>query len=81
MSDAIAVARSNGVTTVGIAPTSGTLAGELAVMNLDGWTWEEATLRPSAGIASQFPALVRARRFGGGNRPEQSYAELKKERR
>ena len=79
-SDAIAVARSNGVTTVGIAPTSGTLAGELAVMNLDGWTWEEATLRPSAGIASQFPALVRARRFGGGNRPEQSYAELKKER-
>ncbi len=79
-SDAIAVARSNGVTTVGVAPTGGTLAGELAVMNLDGWTWEEATLRPSAGIASQFPALVRARRFGGGNRPEQSYAELKKER-
>ena len=80
-SDAIAVARSNGITTVGVAPTSGLLAGELAVMNLDGWTWEEATLSPSAGIASQFPPLVRARSFGGGgNRAEQSYADLKKER-
>ncbi len=80
-SDAIAVARSNGVTTVGVAPTSGILSGELAVMNLDGWTWEDATLRASAGIASQFPPLVRPRGFGASaSRAEQSYADLKKER-
>jgi imidazolonepropionase-like amidohydrolase len=39
------------------------MAGELAVMNLDGWTWEEATLRANAGIVFNFPSLA-----GGGGR-------------
>ncbi|MBA2257704.1 MAG: amidohydrolase family protein, partial [Acidobacteria bacterium] len=57
-SAAIPVARANGITTVGVAPGGGIMAGELAVMNLDGWTWEEATLRPNAGIVFNFPALA-----------------------
>ena len=79
-SDAIPVARSNGVTTVGVAPTGGVLGGELAVMDLDGWTWEEATLKPSAGITFQFPSLTPPRRFGQEAEREQSYADLKKAR-
>jgi len=79
-SEAIAVARSNGVTTVGVAPTGGILAGEVAVMQLDGWTWEEATLRPSAGIAFQFPPIVRPRSFGAAPDRDKAYADLKKER-
>ena len=63
-SDAIPVARSNGVTTVGVAPDGGILGGEVAVMNLDGWTWEQATLRKSAGISMQFPPVRPPRRFG-----------------
>ncbi len=63
-SEAIPVARANGVTTVGVVPGGGVLSGELAVMQLDGWTWEEATLRASAGIAFQFPPISRPRRFG-----------------
>ena len=31
-------------------------------MNLDGWTWEEATLRPNAGIKFNFPVARRRRR-------------------
>jgi imidazolonepropionase-like amidohydrolase len=79
-SDAIPVARSNGVTSVGVAPTGGVLGGELAVMDLDGWTWEEATLRPSAGITFQFPSLAPPRRFGQQPEREQSYADLRKAR-
>ena len=79
-SEAIPVARANGVTTVGVAPTGGILAGEVAVMQLDGWTWEEATLRPSAGIAFQFPPMVRPRSFGAAPDRDKTYADLKKER-
>ncbi len=62
-SDAIAVARTNGITTVAVMPGGGTFGGEVAIMNLDGWTWEEATLKANAGITFNFPALG-----GGGGR-------------
>jgi hypothetical protein len=63
-SDTIAVARANGITTVGVAPGGGIFSGEVPVMNLDGWTYEEATLKPNIGIAFNFPALG----GGGGGR-------------
>jgi imidazolonepropionase-like amidohydrolase len=80
-SDAIPVARANGVTTVAVFPTGGLIGGQAAVMNLDGWTWEEATLRPVAGVTFQFPPLVRGGGFGGPS-PDASrkYEDLKKER-
>lgn len=84
-SDAIPVARANGITTAAVMPGGGLLSGDVAVMNLDGWTWEEATLSPSAGTVFNFPPVVQGGRFGGfgfggaggGNR---SYDELKKVR-
>ena len=79
-SDAIPVARANGITTVAVRPTGGLLGGEVAVMNLDGWTWEEATLRPRAGLSFQFPSLTPARRSGGREQPEKRYEDLKKAR-
>ena len=79
-SEAIPVARANGVTTVGVAPGGGVLAGELAVLKLDGWTWEEATLRPSAGISFQFPPINPPRRFGAAADRDKTYADLKKAR-
>ena len=65
-SDAIPVARANGVTTAAVMPGGGILGGQIAVMNLDGWTWEEATVRPSAGIV--VPVSRAWRRGGGGRR-------------
>jgi imidazolonepropionase-like amidohydrolase len=83
-SDAIPVARANGVTTVAVTPAGGILGGEVAVMNLAGWTWEESTVLPSAGIAFQFPTVGRAPGFGGFGGPDpggdRSFDELKKER-
>ena len=83
-SDAIPVARANGITTVGVAPGGGILAGELAVMNLDGWTWEEATLRSNAGIVFNFPSLAagggRGGRGGGAEAPERTFDDVRRER-
>jgi imidazolonepropionase-like amidohydrolase len=82
-SDAIAVARVNGVTSVGIMPAGGLLGGQAAVMNLDGWTWEEATLAPTVGVTLQFPNIGGGGGFGGGgqqNQPPRKYEDLKRER-
>jgi imidazolonepropionase-like amidohydrolase len=75
------VARANGVTSVAIVPSGGLVGGQIAVMNLDGWTWEEATVKASAGLSLQFPPVVRAGGFGGPS-PDaaRKYADLKKER-
>ncbi len=61
-SDAIAVARVEGVTSAGIFPGGGIIGGEVPLMNLDGWTWEENVVRPAAGLALTFPG------GGGGGR-------------
>ncbi len=65
-SDTIAVTRANGITTVAVVPGGGIFGGEVAVMNLDGWTWEEATLKPSVGIEFNFPSLGGGGGRGGG---------------
>jgi imidazolonepropionase-like amidohydrolase len=82
-SDAIAVARTNGITTVGVMPAGGIFGGEVAVMNLDGWTWEEATLKANAGITFNFPTIVAGGRGGGrggGGAEGSTYDELKRNR-
>ncbi|MEW5984057.1 MAG: amidohydrolase family protein [Acidobacteriota bacterium] len=85
-SDAIAIARTNGITASAIFPSGGVIAGDVPVMNLDGWTWEEATVRPSIGIVLNFPAIRGGGGFGGGgggtgaSGRERTYDDLKKER-
>jgi imidazolonepropionase-like amidohydrolase len=82
-SDTIPVARVNGITTAAVIPTGGLIGGQIAVMNLDGWTWEEATLKPVAGVSFQFPGIGRSGGGGGfGGNPDASrkYEDLKKER-
>ncbi len=79
-SDAIPVARVNGITSVAVVPTGGLLGGQVAVMNLDGWTWEEATLQPVTGVSFQFPPLARTQGQGAAVDANRKYDELKKER-
>jgi imidazolonepropionase-like amidohydrolase len=85
-SDSIPVARANGVTTVAVFPNGGLLGGQVPVMNLDGWTWEESAVRPLVGISFQFPGVGGGGRGGFGTppaapgAPERSYDDLRRER-
>jgi len=88
-SDSIPVARANGITTVAITPGGGLLGGQVALMNLDGWTWEEAMLKPNAGITFNFPTIGGGGGRGGGGGggrggrgggPERTYEDMKRER-
>ncbi len=82
-SEAIPVARANGVTTIALTPAGGLLGGQIAVMDLDGWTWEESTVVPSIGVSFEFPRVGGGGRgFGGGGAatPDRPYDEMKKER-
>ena len=56
-SDLIPVTRSNGVLTVNSAPTSGRVAGQSSVMYMDGWTWEDATLKHPSALNLNWPSM------------------------
>ena len=86
-SDALPVARVNGITSVAVIQTGGTFGGEVPVMNLDGWTWEDATVKANAGIQFTVPPLVTGggRGGGGGGRggqqaQDRTYDDLRKDR-
>ncbi len=61
-SELIPVARSNGVTTVLTCPQGGTIAGQCALINIDGWTPQEMALKAPAAMHLRYPVVG----FGGG---------------
>lgn len=63
----IGVARSNGVLVTVSSPTGGLVAGHSSAMMLDGWTWEQMTLKPEAGLIVNWPSAIGGfGGFGGG---------------
>jgi imidazolonepropionase-like amidohydrolase len=64
-SELIPVARLNGVLTANITPLAGggfgggaaLFAGTSALVRLDGWTWEDMTLRPAVALHLYWPSL------------------------
>ncbi|MFN7727046.1 MAG: amidohydrolase family protein [Rubrivivax sp.] len=59
-SEVLSVTRSNGVLaalTVPQTPRGGGIAGRSAVLQLDGWTWEDMALKAEAGVHVHLPSL------------------------
>jgi len=56
-SDLIPVARANGITTVVSAPSGSLIAGTSALLMLDGWTWEEMTLKAPLAMNVYWPRM------------------------
>lgn len=52
----IGVARSNGVLVTVSSPAGGLVSGLAAAMMLDGWTWEQMTLKSGAGLIVNWPS-------------------------
>jgi imidazolonepropionase-like amidohydrolase len=85
-SEIIPVTRVNGITTVVTMPRGGLLSGQAALMNLDGWTWEEMMVKSPIGIPFNFPSLGGGggRGFGGGGQfgqqVQRSFEEVRRQR-
>tara|TARA_B100000519_G_scaffold40341_1_gene30159 strand:+ start:292 stop:1614 length:1323 start_codon:yes stop_codon:yes gene_type:complete len=56
-SDLIPVTRSNGVLVINSAPSSGRIPGQSSVMMMDGWTWEDATLKHPTALNVNWPSM------------------------
>lgn len=64
-SEIIPVSRMNGVTTVVTCPRGGLIAGQCALINLDGWTPDEMKLLAPAGMHFIYPVAGFGGRGGG----------------
>ena len=56
-SELIPITRSNGVLLALSVPRSGTISGLSSLMMLDGWTWEDATLKHPIGLHIFWPSM------------------------
>jgi imidazolonepropionase-like amidohydrolase len=81
-SELIPVARVNGITTVVSRPSGGVFSGQAALINLDGWTWEEMMLKAPIGIVFNYPSIQSGRSFDFATMQvqERSFQTAKKER-
>jgi imidazolonepropionase-like amidohydrolase len=78
----INVTRVNGITTVMSYPTGGLIAGQAAVVNLNGATQDDMAVVREFGLVINFPTIA-TRGFGGGfggGGPAVDFAELVKRR-
>lgn len=88
-SEHIPVVRAAGITSVVTLPSDGNrgragggniIAGQGALMHLDGWTWEEMAVRPSVVMDMLFPEIGPARpQFGVPAGPERTFGDLERE--
>ena len=56
-SELIPVTRSNGVLLAVTVPTGGLMAGKSAVLQLDGWTYEDLTVKAEVGLHINWPSI------------------------
>jgi len=56
-SELLPVARANGITLAQSIPTGGLIAGLSALIMLDGWTWEDMTIKAPVGLHVRWPSM------------------------
>jgi imidazolonepropionase-like amidohydrolase len=69
-SEIIPVTRSNGILMTLVAPYSGLMSGRSGVIQLDGWTWEDMTLKSDVGLHIAWPQAASGGRRGRGGSEE-----------
>ena len=77
-SELLPVAMSGGILTAHVAPKGGLFRGTSAVLQLEGWNWEDMTLSGSVGMHLAFPAS-RPPRQGFGTPPSEEEIKERKE--
>jgi imidazolonepropionase-like amidohydrolase len=61
------VARANGIATAITLPSTGIISGKSALVKLDGWTWEDMTMRAPVSMVMHWPEMQT--RTGWGRKP------------
>ena len=56
-SEILPVTRANGILTALTVPRGGRISGRSAVIRLDGWTWEDLTVKAPAGLHVHWPGF------------------------
>lgn len=59
------ITRSTGVLSVVTSPTGGMVSGQAALINMDGWTWEDMAVDGNVGYVLNLPGGGRGGRGGG----------------
>ncbi len=79
-SEHIPVTRANGITTAVTAPVGGVFSGQVALIHLTGWTWEEMAVAPAISMQLQFPVIETPPflRFMDPAAPRTPFAEVKR---
>jgi imidazolonepropionase-like amidohydrolase len=67
-SDLLPVTRANGVLLANVTPRGGVLSGQAALMELDGWTNADMTVKAPLGLVVNWPNMLLVR--GDGTPPE-----------
>jgi len=57
-SEHVAITRANGITTVGTVPRGGLIAGQAAVINLNGWVLKDMLVKDAAMMVINYPREV-----------------------
>ena len=56
-SELIPVLRANGITLAVSTPSGGLISGTSALLMMDGWTWEDMTLRAPLALCVNWPSM------------------------
>lgn len=80
-SKVISTVRSNGILITQATPKGGRISGTSAVMKMDGWNWEDATINGEDGIHLSWPSSVlnRWRREDKSDLHDENYEKRKHE--
>jgi imidazolonepropionase-like amidohydrolase len=77
-SELIPVLRANGITMAVSTPNGGVISGTSAVMMMDGWTWEDMTLKAPAALCVNWPdmSISKSPRWGKSEADQRKEREL-----
>jgi imidazolonepropionase-like amidohydrolase len=73
------VTRANGVLSAGVFPTGGAIPGRASVIQLEGWTHEDMTVLPDAGVVVTWPSARPRGRGRFSSEPDRSEDDRSKE--
>lgn len=79
-SEIIPTIRSNGITTVIVTPSGGLIRGRSSLINMDGWTKEDASEKMNLGLSVTWPSVSISTAWWVEDTPEEQKKKHKKNR-